>query len=103
MSGKKTFKPLSPITLDDDAKIDAFAKSAGIPALVTPRAAATEREVSLTHTFPEYVVKALRLRAAEGAGSVRYQLLKALQDSGAVEIDAADLVTDRRGRKPGKQ
>lgn len=48
--------------------------------------------------FPDYVMRQLKLRIALEGGTYRYHLLKALHDSGAITVNAADLVKDRRER-----
>lgn len=105
-------KPLNalPITAEleaEDRKLEAVAERLNIPDLrrrPAPKpsnaSAAETKEVSFATTLPQYVLKALKIRAAEGQGPIRHQLLKALHESGAVEIDPRDLqVPDRRGRR----
>jgi len=102
-------KPLAalPISADiegDDAAIERYAKKAGIPTLKAPAQPAVStddtKEIAFNTTLPRHVVTAMRVGAATGKGPIRYQILKALHDSGAVEIAEADLVVqDRRGRK----
>lgn len=53
--------------------------------------------------MPEYVIDALKLKAAQDRVTVRYIILKALQDSGVAAIDAADLVRDGRSLKSGRK
>ena len=48
--------------------------------------------------FPDYVMRQLKLRMAMEGGTYRYHLLRSLHDSGAVAVNAADLVKDRRER-----
>ena len=48
--------------------------------------------------FPDYVIRQLKLRMAMEGGTYRYHLLRSLHDSGAVTVNAADLVKDRRER-----
>lgn len=103
------------LAIDDDteAKIDAYAERAGIPTLAKPTrqvktpepkpvpAPANKAEKPVWVSMPEYVSKALKRQAFENDCSIRYLLLKALHESGTVEIDAADLVRDRRTAKAG--
>lgn len=97
---RKDFKPIGGMADEDpdDAVITKFVEREGIPSLVTPTAKRTAKTGRFTAVFPAYVLEALRLNAAQGQGSAAYQVLKALNDSGAVAVDAADLVPDRRSR-----
>ena len=104
---KRPFDPI-PVALDDDdedRRLAEYAKKSGIPEIKRPVSndpkptAPVSQELPLHGTVPEYVLKRLRVQAAEDRVSVRYLVLKALSDAGAVEIAAADLVQDRRGRR----
>jgi hypothetical protein len=96
---KRAFDPL-PVTIDDDdARLDDYAKRSGIPEIKRPIAIATQApEVPLHVTVPHYVLRKLKMRAAEESVSVRYLVLKALNDAGAVDISEGDLIGDRRAK-----
>ncbi len=70
----------------------------GVPTLVAPALPPT-KPVAPTRPYnlhlPDYALQALKAKAFEANASVRYIILKALNDSG-VNIDAADLVQDAR-------
>ena len=91
----------------DGAKIRAYAARADIPdvrkpaqseSVVTP--ASPARKVKKTFDLPEYVLDALNMKATQETSSAAYLILKALKDSGTVEVMDADLIPDKR-RLPG--
>jgi hypothetical protein len=70
----------------------------GVPTLMAPatppaKPAAPTRPYNLH--LPDYALQALKAKAFEANASVRYIILKALNEAG-IAIDAADLVQDAR-------
>jgi hypothetical protein len=102
MSNKRQFQPI-PVTLDEDEdqRLADYAKRSGIPEIKRPVAAVTPvaPDVPLHVTVPEYVLKKLKIKAAEDGVSIRYLVLKALSDSASVPVTEADLIHDRRSKK----
>jgi hypothetical protein len=101
MSSKRQFQPI-PVTLDEeeDRRLAEYAKRSGIPEIKRPVAVAPSApDVPLHVTVPEYVLKKLKIKAAEDGVSIRYLVLKALSDSASVPVTEADLIQDRRSKK----
>jgi hypothetical protein len=101
-----------PITIDDedrlvDDRVKAYAERVGIAEIKKPVAnaspAQTAPDVPLHVTVPEYVLRALRVKAAGEGVSARYLVLKALSDNATVEIRDGDLIGDRRAAKKAQR
>lgn len=104
---KRNFAPVDVLSdSDDEQKIRTLAAEKGVPdhakavRAVTTTATPAEPEVPLSTTVPKYVADALKMNAAKGEGSIRFQLLTGLKASGLVDVNDDDLAKDRRGAKP---
>ena len=100
MSSKRAFEPI-PVTIDEDEdrRVADYARRSGIPEVRRPVAVAQSADVPLHVTVPDYVLKGLKVKAAQEGVSVRFLVLKALNESGAVSIPEVDLIGDRRAKK----
>ncbi|MCC0057743.1 MAG: hypothetical protein H6886_00545 [Hyphomicrobiaceae bacterium] len=69
----------------DEKTIDSYTKERGAPVLVrsaSPKPKPTSKLAYLRLDIPDYLAKALRVRAAEEGCTVRYLALKALKADG---------------------